>query len=102
MEDQNLTFEWDFHKNDANVAKHGIDFTDVVTVFRGPMLITLDSREDYGEDRWAGLGPMSVTTVKVIYTEPAANVIRLISARKAQSNEQKQFAKYLQDGLGAA
>ncbi len=49
-----MNFEWDERKNEANVAKHGFDFTDAQQVFDLPMVVDLDCREDYGEDRWIG------------------------------------------------
>lgn len=33
-----MVFEWDEAKNKANIAKHGIDFSDVPDIFRHPML----------------------------------------------------------------
>jgi len=38
-------------KNLENIRKHEIDFADVSAMFDGEMLIELDERFDYGEDR---------------------------------------------------
>ncbi len=46
-----MEFEWDEAKNVANVAKHGINLADVTATFSGPMLVDVDDREVYGEDR---------------------------------------------------
>ena len=46
-----IQFEWDEAKNLENVRKHEIDFADVSKMFEGSMLIELDDRFDYGEDR---------------------------------------------------
>jgi uncharacterized DUF497 family protein len=43
-------------RNIENIRKHEIDFADVPTMFDGKMLIELDDRFDYGEDRWFGIG----------------------------------------------
>lgn len=51
-----MQFEWDEAKNLENIRKHEIDFADVPEMFDGPMLIELDDRFDYGEDRWLGIG----------------------------------------------
>jgi uncharacterized protein len=51
-----MEFEWDERKNQANIIKHELDFADAVKVFRLPLLIFLDQRQDYGEKRWIGLG----------------------------------------------
>jgi uncharacterized protein len=51
-----MQFEWDDKKNELNIQRHGIDFADVVEMFNHPMLIALDTRQNYGEDRWIGIG----------------------------------------------
>ncbi|WP_246628652.1 BrnT family toxin [Methylomagnum ishizawai] len=51
-----MNFEWDDHKNSINIAKHGFDFADASRIFDAPMCVGLDRREDYGEDRWVGIG----------------------------------------------
>jgi uncharacterized protein len=50
-----MEFEWDERKNQANITKHELDFADAVKVFRLPLRISLDRRQDYGEERWIGL-----------------------------------------------
>ncbi|PIP05432.1 MAG: hypothetical protein COX52_11965, partial [Syntrophobacterales bacterium CG23_combo_of_CG06-09_8_20_14_all_48_27] len=47
-----MRFEWDEKKNNENIRKHGLDFSDVWQVFENPLLSKLDDRENYGEDRW--------------------------------------------------
>jgi uncharacterized DUF497 family protein len=51
-----MRLEWDEAKRRANLRKHGLDFADVVELFSRPMLVAPDTREDYGEHRWRGLG----------------------------------------------
>lgn len=50
-----------------------------------------DGRENYGEDRWATIGFAWTLLLAVVYTVRDQETIRLISARKATSNEQKQY-----------
>lgn len=90
-----MRFEWDEGKNSINVRKHGIDFTDVLEVFSGPMLVGLDDREDYGEDRWIGIGWLRDILVVVVWTEPREDTIRVISARKADGHERRRYEKDL-------
>lgn len=78
-----MDFDWDDNKNRGNIAKHRIDFADVSGMFNEPMLVEPDKREDYGEDRWIGIGLLRNIVAVVIFTEPAADSIRIISARKA-------------------
>jgi len=64
-----MKFEWDERKNQSNLIKHGFDFAHAPGIFNSPMLVELDDREDYGEDRWIGIGLLSGRVVVVVYTE---------------------------------
>ena len=86
-----MGFEWDEQKNQANIRKHGFSFADAWKLFEAPMLIDLDDRIDYGEDRWIGIGRLQSRIVVVIYTEPDAETIRVISLRKALSYERHTY-----------
>lgn len=88
-----MNFEWDENKRQANIQKHGIDFVDVIEVFKSPMLTQLDTREDYGEDRWIGIGVMKGRIIVVAYTERSEDTVRIISARKALNHERKLYEK---------
>jgi len=90
-----MQFEWDEAKNLENIRKHQIDFADVPAMFDGEMLIELDDRFDYGEDRWFGIGFLGSGIAVVVGTERQNNVIRIISARRANRHEQKRFEQSL-------
>ena len=92
-----MQFEWDDEKNESNIDKHGIDFEDVVDMFNHPMLTLLDQRENYGEDRWIGVGWFKSLIGVVVYTERHDDVIRIISARKATKNEVRRYEKNIQN-----
>jgi uncharacterized protein len=95
-----MRFEWDEEKNQTNIRKHGFDFADAWEIFTLPMLIAPDDREDYGEDRWIGIGLLRGTTVVVVYVERSQEVIRIISLRKALAHERSEYEKILKDRLG--
>jgi hypothetical protein len=99
--DEDMNFEWDENKNETNIAKHGLDFADAPRIFKLPLRISLDEREDYGEDRWIGLGMLDGRVVVVIYTELNDQTIRILSLRKALPHERKRYEQYLKDELGA-
>ena len=90
-----MQFEWDETKNLENIHKHEIDFADVPAMFDGEMLIELDERFDYGEDRWIGIGFLGFGIAVIVWTERRKDVIRIISARRANRHEQKRFEQYL-------
>lgn len=92
-----MQFEWDESKNAINIRKHGIDFQDVPTMFDQPMLVLRDSREDYGEERWIGVGALAEHVAVVVYTERVGDVIRIISVRKATKHEAKAYVEYIEN-----
>lgn len=86
-----MNFEWDEQKSRANLRKHGLSFADAFRIFDAPMLIDQDNRFDYGEDRWIGIGRIQSRIVVVVYSEPDAETIRIISLRKALSHERAAY-----------
>ncbi len=90
-----MRFEWDNAKNSANTRKHGIDFADVPDIFNHPMLIMLDDRKDYGEERWIAIGWIHALVGVVVYTVRQGDVIRIISARKATKHEVRRYEQSL-------
>jgi len=95
-----MKFEWDKRKNQANIEKHGLDFADAHKVFESPMLVKIDDRKDYGEDRWIGIGLMDTRVVVIVFTEPIKNAIRVISFRKATTGERKRYEQAYKDQFG--
>lgn len=97
-----MLFDWDEHKNAENIRKHGLNFEDAYNVFQLPILKILDTREDYGEERWIGIGMLDgIRIVVVVYTELYENTIRIISMRKAVAHERKRYEQAYGDEFGA-
>ena len=92
-----MRFEWDEEKNQANIRKHGFNFTDAGEIFEAPMLISLDLKEDYGAERWIGIGFLRGRIVVIVFTERGDDTIRIISLRKALKYERIQFERTLQN-----
>lgn len=63
------------------------------------MLTNLDTREDYGEARWVGIGFLKNFVVVVVHTE-TGSVIRIISRRKTLKHERARFEEALGNELG--
>jgi uncharacterized protein len=94
-----MDFEWDEAKNRSNIQKHGLDFTDAEEMFRAVLVVEPETREDYGEKRWIGIGAIRGRTTAVIFTELAPETIRVISLRRADHEERKEYEKAIQNGL---
>ena len=95
-----MRFEWDPVKNISNIKKHGISFEEAMFVFTDKNALSIYENDNtFKEDRWITLGIVpNGNTLVVIHTERLknnSNVIRIISARKATKNENKQYYESL-------
>lgn len=92
-----MRFQWDKAKGQKNLKIHGISFAEAVQIFNGPTLETLDTRADYGEDRWIAIGSINDGTFVIVYIEQKpededdVEVYRIISAREATSHERRNY-----------
>lgn len=96
-----MILEWNQAKNRSNIRKHGFDFADAEEMFRGLLIVDPDTREDYGEKRWVGIGSIRGRIAHVVFTKPSQETVRIISLRKATSRERKQYEKEIQNRLEA-
>lgn len=89
-----IKFIWDEKKAKSNVAKHGIAFDEAATVFDDDNArVIYDPDHSEEEDRFIILGlscSMKVLVVCHCYRENDMQ-IRIISARKGDKQEQKQY-----------
>ena len=89
-----LRFEWDASKNRENIRKHGIPFEEAQTVFLDENAIRFfDPDHSQDEDRFIMLGMSFKLRVLVVCHCYRKNdtVIRIISARKADKDEVKDY-----------
>ena len=91
-----MRFEWDEHKRLVNIQKHGIDFVDVPAIFEHEIVTVVDDRFEYGETRYQTLGLLRSHVIMVVHTE-SKTVIRIISARKANKHEEKNYFSEISD-----
>jgi uncharacterized DUF497 family protein len=87
-----LRFEWDRRKNSANKRKHGVSFEEAQSVFYDDRAILIDD-PDGDDERFVLLGLSSALRTLVVchcYREQD-EVIRIISARKAQKEERVEY-----------
>ncbi len=77
-----------------------MDFADAHKLFEKPLIVNLDDREDYDEERWTGIGIMDMRILVIVFTEPDEDSIRIISLRKATGNERKQYEQAYRDEFG--
>jgi len=93
-----ISFVWDGTKGESNLKKHKISFEEAQTVFSDPNArMIFDPEHSRDEDRFILVGISSGLRLLVVchcYIEDDM-VIRIISARKANRNEQKQYGRFL-------
>lgn len=91
-----LKFEWDENKNQSNIKKHGISFEEASSVFYDDeALIINDEAHSQKEERFVLIGFSYKYNLLVVCHCYRQNeeIVRIISARKAAKNEQKEYLK---------
>ena len=91
---RDLRFEWDEDKNRENIKKHGVSFQEAQTVFLDENALRFfDPDHSRDEDRFIMLGMSFKLRVLVVCHCHRKNdtVIRIISARKADKHEAKDY-----------
>ncbi len=88
-----LHFEWDENKAASNQVKHCVSFEEAKSVFAdslGRLMADPDSSEN--EERFILMGLSSQFRLLIVcHCERSGNSIRIISARKAENFERKQY-----------
>jgi hypothetical protein len=87
-----MEFEWDAEKAVSNAAKHGVMFTEAMTVFGDPLEIAIvDPDHSESELRFVSIGLSANGRLLVVaYTERQGRT-RIINAREATRGERKQY-----------
>ena len=89
-----MKFEWDDEKARANLEKHGVSFGEATEVFYDPnALEDYDSEHSNEEERFFIIGMSSRRLLYVVYAERAGDVVRIISARKANKAGQENYER---------
>ncbi len=94
-----MKFEWSEEKNASNIEKHQISFKEAKEVFNDALHISkLDHRFNYFEERWITLGSTSKDKILVVanmfFDEHGEEIIRIISARKANQQERTFYEQH--------
>ncbi|MCA9574961.1 MAG: BrnT family toxin [Polyangiales bacterium] len=90
----NLRFEWDERKNSANRRKHQVGFEEAQTAFADDLGLVIDDPDhSHDEERFVLLGMSSAPRLLVVChcVREAGDVIRIISARKANTAERRAY-----------
>lgn len=91
-----MIFEWNETKNFNNLKKHGVSFNEARTVFFDDLgRFIPDPDHSEGEERLILMGTSFMFNLLLVcHCERDVGVIRIISARKANKWERKQYEGY--------
>jgi len=81
---------WDLAKAAAHLEKHGVDFADAATVLGDELAHTIPE-ETRDEERWVTLGMDALGRVLLVVYAWDDDEPRIISARKANKNQRRQY-----------
>jgi uncharacterized DUF497 family protein len=86
-----MQFEWDEVKSEACFKGRGFDFAYAAMAFADPhRMVRQDARHSYGEARYQVIGKIDGRLFVLVYT-PRKAALRIISARKANAREVRQY-----------
>lgn len=92
-------FEWNQDKNHSNQRKHRVSFEIAQRVFLDPNHLAVLERSEGGEERWQTIGMVGScllllllllvahTTIETDVEGDTVEIVRIISARKADAKE---------------
>jgi uncharacterized DUF497 family protein len=91
-------FDWSPAKAESNLKKHGVSFETATRVFADPFAMVAQDRIENAEHRWQTLGIVDgYLLLLVAHTvqndEDGSEIIRIISARRAEPKERKRYEK---------
>ncbi|HET6616918.1 MAG TPA: BrnT family toxin [Gemmatimonadota bacterium] len=87
-----MEFEWDPQKAEKNLRKHGVTFTEAMTIFGDPLEVTIsDPDHSEGEARLLSLGRSGADRLLVVSYTQRGSRLRIISAREATPKERREY-----------
>lgn len=90
-----MRYEWDPKKAEANRRDHGVSFADAMAVLEDHFALTREDPDAEGEQRFVTLGMDATgTLLVVVYTYRKPDVIRLISAWRANKAQRAHYEKH--------
>jgi uncharacterized protein len=92
-----LVFEWDPRKEQANLKKHRIAFSEATSVFGDPLArIFADDHHSVDEQREIIIGHSHAKRLLLVcFTEAEEGRVRIISARRATRREQHDYEGHI-------
>ena len=96
-----MNLEWHKDKEQANIKKHGLDFSFADHMGKDPLGVVIYDKFENGEHRYHAIAMAGETLLVLVHTYPdPANEDRIwvIGLRKATPHERKQYEEGGYDG----
>lgn len=91
-----VEIEFDVAKDRVNRAKHGLSLSFAGELNWDLMLLEVDDRHEYGEERWLGITRARTRVYAVVFTIRHSKV-RVISLRRASNREIRRYETQVND-----
>jgi len=89
-----VQFQWDPQKAANNAQKHRVTFSEAATVFQDPLAFIFDDEGHSAEElRESIIGHSNHHRVLVVSFTEREDVIRIVSARRADREEREDYEK---------
>lgn len=89
-----MRFEWDPDKAKRNLLSHKVSFEEAIEAFFDPNAVDdFDELHSNQETRYNLIGMSSRRLLFIVYSEPAIDTVRIISARKADRKHEKIYGE---------
>ncbi|OGT83697.1 MAG: hypothetical protein A3H91_06360 [Gammaproteobacteria bacterium RIFCSPLOWO2_02_FULL_61_13] len=88
-----MSAEFDPKKDAANIKKHGVSLAEGDGVLNDPLALTVEDVAAEGEQRFVTIGMNTFGSLMVVIHTPRGRGSRVISARKADPTEKRDYEK---------
>lgn len=89
-----MHIDWHPAKAEANLKEHGVGFSEAATVLEDEYALTREDPDALDKQRFVTLGLSGLgSLLVVVYTYREPNIVRIISAWKANRRQRLQYEK---------
>ena len=88
-----MSVEFDPKKDAANIKKHGVSLSEGDGVLNDPLALTVENDIAEGERRFVTIGMNTFGSMMVVVHTPRSGESRIISVRKADPRERRNYEK---------
>jgi uncharacterized DUF497 family protein len=87
-----VKFEWDPQKAASNLRKHGVAFTEAITVFADPLAVIHDDPDhSIHEAREIIVGQSASGRLLLVFFTERGETVRIFGARRATNRERNDY-----------